>query len=130
MRFGESDLAAIAAAQEIRIETQSASGTVHRTIIWVVEHEGTIYVRSVDGAGARWYREAVSDRPAALHVDRRRLPVKLERATDKASLEAASAGYQAKYRRSYSLQSMLMDHTLETTLRVEPADEPAEEPAA
>ena len=121
MRFGESDLAAIVAAKEIRIETQSASGTVHRTIIWVVEHDGTVYIRSVDGAGARWYREATSARPVALHVDGRRLPVKLEHADDPASVEAASAGLEAKYKRSHSLGSMLQDHTLGTTLRVEPA---------
>lgn len=121
MRFGESDLAALAAAKEIKIETQSATGSVHRTIIWVSEKDGSIYIRSVDGPGARWYREATTDRPVAIHVDRRRLPVKLAPAADRASIEACSAGLQAKYRRSYSLQSMLMDHTLPTTLRVEPA---------
>jgi hypothetical protein len=120
VRFGESDLAAIAAAREIRIETQSAAGTVHRTIIWVAEMDGVIYIRSVDGADARWYREATSGRPVAVHVAGRRLPVKVDHATDHASIEAASAGLQAKYRRSSSLQSMLMDHTLETTLRVDP----------
>ena len=121
MTFGEIDLAALAAAKEIRIETTSASGTQHRTIIWVAEHDGTIYIRSVDGPGARWYREATSGRPVVVHVDGRRVPVRLEHAGDEASIEACSEGLSAKYRRSYSLQSMLMDHTLPTTLRVEPA---------
>ncbi len=122
MTLGDSDLAALTAAKEIKIETQSATGTVHRTLIWVAEHDGTIYIRSVDGPGARWYREATAtDRPVALHVGDRRLPVRLEPATDRASVDAASEGYRAKYRRSYSLRSMLMDHTLPTTLRVVPA---------
>jgi hypothetical protein len=119
--FGASDRAALAAAKEIKIETQSATGAVHRTIIWVAEHDGTIYIRSVDGAGARWYREAISGRPTAVHVDGRRLPVRLEPAVDDASIEAASEGLRAKYRRSHSLESMLVDHTLPTTLRVLPA---------
>jgi hypothetical protein len=122
VRFGESDLAALRAAKEIKIETQSATGVTHRTTIWVAEHDGTIYIRSVDGAGARWYREATSPgRPVAVHVDGRRLPVKVEHAADAASVEACSAGLAAKYRRSYSLQAMLLDHTLPTTVRVEPA---------
>lgn len=123
MTFGESDLAALAAAQEIKIETRSPAGAEHRTIIWVAEHDGTIYIRSVNGAGARWYREATAAGagPVAVHVDGRRLPVKLEHATDPASIEACSEGLRAKYRRSYSLRSMLVDDILETTLRVEPA---------
>ena len=121
MTFGEADRAAIAAAQEIRIETQSAAGTVHRTTIWVAEHDGEIYIRSVNGPGARWFREATDGGAVAVHVGGRRLPVTLVPATDPASIEAASDGFRAKYRRSYSLQSMLLDHTLETTLRVEPA---------
>lgn len=121
MTFGESDLAALAAAREIKIETQSATGNVHRTIIWVAERDGTIFIRSVDGPDARWYREATSGRLVAIHVDGRRLPVRLEPAADAASVEAASAGLQAKYRKSYSLQSMLEGHTLPTTLRVVPS---------
>jgi len=119
--FGEADLAALAAAKEIKIETQSATGNVHRTIIWVAERDGTIYIRSVDGPDARWYREAMSGRPVAIHVDRRRLPVHVEPAPDAPSVEACSEGLRAKYRRSHSLQSMLEDHTLPTTLRVMPA---------
>jgi hypothetical protein len=119
--FEESDLAAIAAAEEIRIETQSPGGTVHRTIIWVAEHDGSVYIRSVNGPEARWFREATAGGPTTIQVGRKRLPVVLVPATDPASIEAASDGLRAKYRRSYSLRNMLMDHTLETTLRVEPA---------
>ena len=123
MTFGESDLAAIAAAEEIKIETRAADGSEHRTIIWVVAHDGTVYIRSVNGPGARWYREATADGAgdAAIVLDGRRIPVRLTRATDPDSIEACSDGLRAKYKRDYSLQSMLLDHTLDTTLRVEPA---------
>jgi hypothetical protein len=121
--FPESDRAALAAAEEIRIETRSPSGTAHRTIIWVAEHDGTVYIRSVNGPGARWYREATAPDagPGAIEVDGRRIPVRLEPATDPASIEACSAGLRAKYQGDPSLQSMLVEHTLETTLRVQPA---------
>ena len=123
MTFGESDLAALAAAKEIKIETRSAAGTEHRTIIWIAEHDGAIYIRSVNGPDARWYREATATdaRPTAVHVDGRRIPVQLVPATDPASIEACSEGLRAKYKRSYSLKSMLVDDVLDTTLRVEPA---------
>jgi hypothetical protein len=121
--FEKSDLAALAAAEEIRIETRSAAGAEHRTIVWVAEHDGTVYIRSVNGAGARWYREATAAGAgeAAVHLDGRRIPVRLTPATDAASVEACSEGLRAKYRRSYSLRSMLVDDVLDTTLRVEPA---------
>jgi len=119
--FGESDRAALAAAQEIKIETQSATGTVHETIIWVAEHDGTIFIRSVNGPDARWYREATSGRPAAIHLGGHRLPVTLEHATDPTSIEACSEGLRAKYRRSYSLRAMLAADVLPTTLRAMPA---------
>ena len=123
MTFGESDLAALAGTKEIKIETRSAAGTEHRTIIWVAEHDGAIYIRSVNGPGARWYREATAPDagPTAVHVAGRRVPVRLERADDPASIDACSEGLRAKYRRSYSLESMLVGDVLETTLRVEPA---------
>ena len=123
MTFEERDLAALAAAEEIRIETRSPAGTEHRTIIWVAEHDGTIYIRSVNGADARWYREATraGATDAAVHVDGRRIPVRLTHATDQASIAACNEGLRAKYKRSYSLRSMLVDDVLDTTLRVEPA---------
>ena len=121
MTFGESDLAALAAAEEVEIETRAATGTVHRTIIWLVERDGEVYIRSVNGAGARWYREATAEPSVAIHVDGRRLPAHVVPATDPASIEACSDGLRAKYRSDYSLRAMLADSVLETTLRVVPA---------
>lgn len=121
MRFEESDLAAIAAAKEVRIETKSSGGEAHRTIIWIVEHGGEVYVRSVRGPRGRWYREARADPKVAIHVSGRRLPATAEPATDPVSVEACSEGLRAKYRRSYSLESMLVDDVLPTTLKLVPA---------
>ena len=117
----EQDLADIEAAEEVRIETQAADGTAHRTIIWVVVEGGHVYIRSVNGATARWYREARQRPDVALHVGRRRLSFSAVPATDPASIAACSAGLTRKYRRDYSLASMLKPDILETTLRLEPA---------
>ena len=121
MTFGASDLAALTAAEEIKIETKSATGAVHRTIIWVAEHAGEIYIRSVNGADARWYREATADTSVGIHVDGRRLSAHVVPATDPASIEACSEGLRTKYRRDYSLRSMLVESVLDTTLRLVPA---------
>jgi hypothetical protein len=120
VRFEESDLAAIAAAKEVDIETRSATGEVHRTIIWIVERDGTVYIRSYRGARGRWFREAVANPDVAIHVNGRRVAARAVPATDPPSVEACSEGLRAKYGRSQSLRAMLVDAVLPTTLRLEP----------
>ena len=121
MRFEESDLAAMAAAKEVDIETRSATGEAHRTIIWIVERDGTIYIRSYRGPSGRWYREALADPEVAVHVDGRRVPARAVPATDPDSVAACSEGLRAKYPRSQSLRAMLVDDVLPTTLKLVPA---------
>lgn len=121
MRFPEPDLAALAAAEEIDIETRAADGTVHRTIVWVMVHDDVVYLRSYKGRVGRWYREALADPAIALVVDECRLSARAEPVTDEASVEACSAGLRDKYARSQSLAAMLAPAVLPTTLRVVPA---------
>jgi len=110
--------ALLADSEEVEIETRSADGTVHRTIIWVVVTGDDALIRSVNGTGARWYREAVANPDLALHVSGRRIPIRLESATDPDSIERCSSALTAKYRADSALPTMLVDHTLSTTLRV------------
>jgi hypothetical protein len=121
VRFDESDLAAMAAEQEVDIETRSPAGETHRTVIWIVERGGTVYVRSYRGARGRWFQEAVADPDVAIHVDGRRVAARALPATDPASVEACSEGLRAKYRSSQSLGAMLVDDVLPTTLKLVPA---------
>ena len=121
MTFPEPDIAAIAAADEIEIERRAPDGSVHRTIIWIVANDGDVYIRSVNGPGARWYGEAIATGEVAVHVEGRRIPARVEAAADAAGVEACSEALRAKYKADYSLQSMLMPETLPTTLRVVPA---------
>jgi hypothetical protein len=131
--FEESDLDLLASKEEIRVETRSAAGEVHKTIVWPVVRDGVVYLRSYRGEAGRWYREAIANPEIMLLFDRRRVPVRAIRATDDASIEACSAALREKYARSYSLDAMLVPAVLGTTLRIEPArvdaPAPAEAPA-
>jgi hypothetical protein len=111
---------AIAGVEEVAIETRDASGATHRTIIWIVERDGQLYIRSVNGPTARWFREATADTAIALVVGDRRYEAHVVPATDPASIEACSAALKQKYRGDHSLGSMLEPDTLPTTLRVVP----------
>jgi hypothetical protein len=119
--FPESDLAKLAELEEIEVETRSPDGVVHRTIVWPVVRDGTVYLRSYKGPDGRWYREAVADPAVALHVDGRRVPARAVPAGDPASVEACSAALRDKYRGDASLRAMLAPAVLPTTLRLVPA---------
>jgi hypothetical protein len=113
------DRALLACTEEVKIETRSATGDVHRTIIWVVTDGDDVFVRSVRGEGARWYREALAAPDVALVVDRRTpIPATVVRADNPASVERCSAALTAKYSADRALALMLKPHTLPTTLRV------------
>jgi len=119
--FGDSDLATLAAVEEIEIETHSADGDLHRTIIWPLVRDGAVLIRSYRGPGARWYREALADPSVVLHVDGRSLPGQAFPAPDEATIKACSAALREKYRGDPSLDEMLRPDILETTMRVDPA---------
>ena len=111
----------MAAAEEVDIETRSRAGEPRRTIIWIVEREGMVYVRSVRGARGRWYRDALADPEVAVHVDGRRVAARALPATDAESVEACSQALREKYRGDFSLGSMLEPETLPTTMKLVPA---------
>jgi hypothetical protein len=119
--FANTDLARIADAEEIEIETRSAEGGTHRTIIWPVVRNDSVLVRSVRGRTARWYREALADPAVAIHLDGQRLPATAVPAASPADVEACSAGLREKYARDPSLGAMLDPGILDTTTRLEPA---------
>ncbi len=54
---GTEDLAAISRSGELRISSKRADGTRTKpVIIWSAEVDGDVYVRSVNGVTAPWYR--------------------------------------------------------------------------
>src|SRR4029079_9354206 len=105
----------------MRVETRSATGEVHKTIVWPLVRDGVVYLRSYKGPSGRWYREALADPGVTLLFARRRLPARAVPAADAASVEACSAALREKYRRSYSLDAMLDPDVLPPTPRNDPA---------
>ena len=130
MTFAESDLELLHRLEEVDVETRSAAGDVHSTIVWPLVRDGVVYLRSYKGPSGRWYREAVAEPAIALNLAGRRLAARAIPATDPLSIEACSAALREKYPRDYSLEAMLVPEVLPTTLRIEaaPAGAPATEP--
>ncbi len=122
MRFAPDELALLTDVEEVEIETARPNGPPHRTIIWVVADGDDVFIRSVNGAEARWYREAAANPSITIHVDGRPLHARVEPATDADSVRRTSDQLARKYAtHGASLRSMLVPDTLDTTLRVVPA---------
>ena len=116
LNAAERDL--LARTEEVIIETTSASGAVHRTIIWVVVDGEDVFLRSVKGDRGRWYREAIARPEVVLEAGTTRLPARVVAAADPDSVERCSAALTGKYRADPALRTMLRPDTLPTTLRV------------
>jgi hypothetical protein len=121
MSFASDDLARIAQAEEVQIETQAPDGPVHQTIIWAVVDREDVFIRSYRGPGARWYREALANPAVALHVEGRRLTATAIPASDPDSIERTSNELRRKYADDPGLRGMVSPDNLPTTLRLEPA---------
>ena len=121
MSFTPEELDLIDRSLEVEIETQAPEGPPHRTVIWAVVDDGHVFVRSVNGAGARWYREALANPAVAIHVDGRRLTATAIPADDPDSIERTSSKLRTKYAGDPATRSMVREEILDTTLRIEPA---------
>ena len=121
MPFDAGDLAALDSTEEIEIETSAPTGPVHRTIIWVVVDQDEAFIRSVRGAKARWYREAVADPNLTIHASGRTIRATATSANDPAAIARVSAALVRKYTGISGLAEMLEPDTFETTLRLTPS---------
>ena len=120
-KFDANVLNQLTNTEEIEIETRSATGRMHRTIIWVVVDDNDVYVRSVRGRNGRWYQEATANPDAAIHVNRQHFAVHAVPVADQAFIARVSNGYLRKYRDDPDVNSMVREEILPTTLRLEPA---------
>jgi hypothetical protein len=122
MPFAPADLAALEAAEEIRIETRAAADApVHRTIIWVVTDGQDAFVRSVRGTSARWYREVIAHPELTVRAGGTVLQARAVPATDPDSIARVNAGLVAKYTGIDGFEPMLVPDIFDATLRLEPA---------
>jgi len=121
MRFDAGELALLDATEEIEIETAAPGGPVHRTIIWVVVDGEDAFIRSVNGANARWYREVVANPAVTVHAAGRALEARASIADDADSVDHVNDGLKRKYTGITGLREMLEPDIYGTTLRLEPA---------
>jgi len=121
MRFEPGELALLDETDEVEIETARPGGPVHRTIIWVVVDGDDVLIRSVNGASARWYREAVANPAVTIHAAGRALRARAVAATDPDSVQRMSGALARKYARDPALRLMLKPEIFDTTLLVAPA---------
>jgi hypothetical protein len=119
--FEPGELAALERASEVKLETQAPNGPIHRTTIWTVVEDDAVFIRSVRGEAARWYREALANPAVALLVDGRRVPATAIPAGDPDSIDRASDGYRRKYAADPAVRTMIRPEILPATLRLEPA---------
>ncbi len=119
MPMKDPDVAALVSAKEVVVQTTSGL----RVIIWVVEHDGAVYVRSYRGDAGRWYREARRDGRLSLSAGEVEVLFDVVVADDPASIEAADEGFRSKYpNEGIYLDAMLVPEVLPTTLRLEPVE--------
>jgi hypothetical protein len=121
MRFEPEGLALLAQTEEVDIETARPDGPPHRATIWVVVDGDDAFVRSVNGATARWYRESVANPAVTIHAAGRQLPARAVAATDPDSVRRTSDAFTRKYGGDPAVGTMLKPEILDTTLRLEPA---------
>jgi hypothetical protein len=121
MRFEPGELALLDQTEEVEIETARPDGPPHRTIIWVVVEGDDAYIRSVNGATARWYRETIANPVVTIYAAGRPVNARAVSATDPETVKLVSNSLQRKYARTDGLREMLEPEIFDTTLRLTPA---------
>ena len=125
-RAGE--LSAIDGCGEAGIATRRSDGTLRAArIVWIVRHGNAVYVRSVNGTTAAWYRGVQTCHQGGLSAGRLQRGVVFAEAGAHAGEgreldDALDGAYRGKYGRSSSTVARITaDVARATTLRVDPA---------
>ena len=122
-----SELDAIDGVGEVDVATRRNDSTLRapRTV-WNVRHEDAVYVRSVRGATAAWYRGVQTRHEGELAAGGLRRDVSFVEAGghtgDASGLDdALDAAYRAKYGRGSAVDHITADLARATTLRIDPS---------
>ena len=91
------ELSKIGAAEELQIAPLRQDGSLRKPVtIWVVRHGDDLFVRSVNGRTAAWFRGAQVRHEAHIHVDGVDKDVVLVETND--LNDAIDTAYRTKYR--------------------------------
>jgi hypothetical protein len=119
------DLAAVDTA-EIRLASRRRDGTLRPSrIVWVVRHDNAVYVRSVNGPDAAWYRGVQARHQGVVSaggMQRDVSFVEVDHTPGNALDDTLDATYRAKYgRSSAAVERITSTEARRTTLRLDPA---------
>lgn len=116
------ELNKIGRADELQVASLRPDGTSRKPVtVWVVQHGGDLYVRSVRGPDAAWYRGTQQSHESSVTSGNVEKRVLFERA-DLALNGQIDAAYRAKYRpypESY-VDSIVAPIAQSTTIRLVP----------
>lgn len=116
--FDADTLRQLGEAREIAIRTAKHPKTA--VVIWVAAVGAEVFVRSVQGAKGRWYRDLAAGGAATLEIAGRQLAVTAIPTDDPDAIARASREYLRKYEPSPYAPAMVRAEVLPTTLRLEP----------
>jgi len=109
-------------AEEVQIASVGRDGTLRKPVtVWVVRHGDHLYVRSVRGRSAHWFRGIQETHEGRLQAGGVQQDVAFVDAGHDIDDEV-DAAYRAKYRRYAGgiLNSVLTPEARSTTLKLEP----------
>lgn len=120
----EQELAMVGSAEEVRISSLRADGTLSRpVIVWIVRDGEALYVRSVRGRNSGWFRRAQVRKEGQLKAGALTLNVRYVEETSDDLNTAIDGAYAKKYQRYAAsiIKSINSPEARATTLRVEKA---------
>ncbi len=92
------ELTKIGAAEELRIASLRSDGTLRNPVtIWIVRHGDDLYVRSVNGRTAAWFRGAQARHEGRIWAGGVEKDVRFEEAGELS--DELDVAYRTKYRR-------------------------------
>jgi hypothetical protein len=115
------ELDSIAAAEELDLASVRREGTLRRPVtMWVVRDGDDVYVRSVNGRGASWFRGAQTRHEARIRAGGVEKHVSLVESNE--GNDEVDAAYQAKYGRRYPtiVPSIVAPDARDATLKLVP----------
>ena len=120
------DLDAVDDTSEIHIASRRGDGTLRPArIVWVVRHDDALYVRSVNGPDAAWYRGVQARHRGRIStgaLQRDVAFVEADHTPGNPLDDALDAAYRAKYGRgSTAVTRITSTEARRTTLRLNPA---------
>ncbi|HXN57310.1 MAG TPA: DUF2255 family protein [Candidatus Angelobacter sp.] len=121
-KWTSDELTRIGRAEELQIASIRRDGTLRKPVtIWVVPHDGGLYVRSVRGRTAAWFRGAQERHEGQIQAGGVEKDVTFVDAGHEVDAEVDDA-YRAKYRRYAGsvLNSVLTPEARSTTIKLEP----------